>query len=89
MKLHYAAALALVGWYLMMPPQSNTPGGQRMAALSHWAIAGSFDTEKDCDAARVKSSKKDPTLGKYRGMPAEEIYDAQCIRGDDPRLKSN
>ena len=58
-----------------------------MAALSCWAIAGSFDAQKDCDAARVRSSKYDPTLNEYRGMPAEEIYDAQCIQSDAPRLK--
>ena len=90
MNLCQAAALALVGWYLMVPPPlSNAPRDGRIAALSRWTIARAFDAEKDCRAESIKRSRSDPTLGKYRGLPPEEIYDAQCIATDDPRLKSN
>ena len=85
-----AAALALVGWYLVVPPSVSKLSSERsMAALSHWTIIREFDAEKECDAARVESSKGDSTQGEYRGMPAEEIYDAQCIATDDPRLNSD
>jgi hypothetical protein len=74
----------------MLPPSLSTASKNKsMAALSRWTIVREFDAEKDCDTARVKSSKGDSTLGKYRGMPAEEIYDAQCIATNDPRLKTN
>src|SRR5258708_8608753 len=43
MNLRHAAALALVDWYLMVPPISNgTP--EIAAPLSHWEIQSSYDT---------------------------------------------
>ena len=90
MTLRSTAALALVSWYLIVPPSlSKSPRATRIAALSRWTLVRAFDAEKDCDAERVESSKVDPTLGEYRGMPPEEIYDAQCVAADDPRLKSD
>jgi hypothetical protein len=90
MTLRSTAVLALVSWYLIVPPSlSKSPRAKRIPALSHWTIVREFDAEKECDAERVKSSTVDPTLGEYRGMPPEEIYDAQCIAADDPRLKSD
>jgi len=90
MTIRSTAALALVSWYLIVPPSlSKAPKDKTMAALSRWTIVREFDVEKDCDSERVKSSKGDSTPGEYRGMPPEEIYDAQCIATDDPRLKSN
>jgi hypothetical protein len=90
MTLRSTAALALVGWYLIVPPSlSKAPKDKSMAALSRWTIVRAFDAEKDCDAERVKSSTVDLALGEYRGMPPEEIYDARCIAADDPRLKSD
>ncbi|HEY6298128.1 MAG TPA: hypothetical protein VIW95_00670 [Candidatus Binatus sp.] len=84
------AALALVSWYLIVPPSLlKAPKDKMMASLSHWTIVREFDVEKDCDSERAKSSKGDSNLGQYRGMPPEEIYDAQCVATDDPRLKSN
>jgi len=47
-------------------------------------MAGAFEIEKDCDAERLRLSKFNPTLGSYRGLPPEEIYDVQCIPTDDP-----
>ncbi|MGO9605408.1 MAG: hypothetical protein ACLQAT_18805 [Candidatus Binataceae bacterium] len=87
MKLRHATALALVGWYLMVPPLSHLPKDGRMEPLFNWTMVGAFRTEKDCDAERPKFSKLDPNLGSYRGLPPEEIYDVQCIATDDPRLK--
>jgi len=37
MKTHYAAALVLVGWYLMLPPTGRDhPTGNVAAPLSQW-----------------------------------------------------
>jgi hypothetical protein len=38
---------------------------------------------------RLSRSKLDPAEGKYRGLPPEEVYDAQCVASDDPRMKGN
>ena len=43
MKPRHAAALALVGWYLMVPPPDNLT-----APISAWEVAASYDTGKHC-----------------------------------------
>lgn len=87
MKLRHAAAFALVGWYLMTPPHLRQKD-QTIRPVSRWTVVAKFRAEKDCDAQRAKLSKVDPSLDTYRGLPPEEIYDAQCIASDDPRLKA-
>jgi len=48
-KLRHAAALALAGWYLMVP--ASLPNGQPdvLAPLSRWKMDGSYDTVQDCN----------------------------------------
>ena len=53
MNLRHAAALAFVGWYLMLLPKSDPYLG--MLNVSWSAIQGSFDTAKDCEEARAKA----------------------------------
>ena len=78
MKLrHTAVALALLGWYLMTPPQTKFwwIGPQRSdnaAPLSQWANVQSFDKAQLCEAAR---------------MATQVQAGAMCIATDDPRLK--
>jgi hypothetical protein len=78
MKTRHAAALALVGWYLMAPLslQTNLP-------ISEWNHIGSYDKATDCEDGRValaEKNKHDPQ--KYR-----LILLSECIASDDPRLK--
>jgi hypothetical protein len=78
MKLRHAAALALVGWYLMVPPQTRTwwIGEERYddaAPLNRWTIEQSFDKAELCEAARQ----------------ATQAGHAVCVATDDPRLKGN
>src|SRR5271166_3988844 len=68
MKLRHAAALALVGWYLMMPPDQNSnlkPGAPRFfvpailarAPLFEWSFAypqDHFEREQDCESALAR-----------------------------------
>ena len=61
MTLRHAAALALVGWYLMVPPATapnGTKGAKLMtdAPLSRWFMHGSFDSAKQCEEAGVTYS---------------------------------
>ena len=49
MKPRHAAALALVGWYLMMPPMTCRPSIQINTPLSHWEISSSYDTADECE----------------------------------------
>ena len=48
MNLRHAAALALVGWYLMVPPLSNPS-----APLSKWNLYRSYDTARECEVAKA------------------------------------
>ena len=88
MKLHHAA-LALVGWYLMLLP-TNGPGTIRLGATSWATIQHSFDTAKECEDARAKSVvppvpiQNGPAPGKQVVEPPRAFY---CVATDDPRLK--
>jgi hypothetical protein len=93
-NLRHAAALALVGWYLMYPPV--TPAGKSLtdAPLTEWKSGASFDTAKDCETARAHMRKASKDLrnatprGYQEGLDfAESIGDGQCVATDDPRLK--
>ncbi len=57
MKPRHAAALALVGWYLMTPPPeinlaTHLPTGRPdlSAPFRFWQDDGSFDSAKECNA---------------------------------------
>ncbi len=47
MNPRHAAALALVGWYLMVPPTSGTT-----LPIGQWDHVGSFDKIDDCEDMR-------------------------------------
>ena len=80
MKFRDAAALALVGWYLMMPPKlDNGPPNKQ------WSILQSFDTGKECERAAGKLRAQ--LESGLKPMPLDEARPlfAQCIKSDDPR----
>jgi hypothetical protein len=57
MSLRHATALALVGWYLMVPPPNTDPKRPQAlidgaAPISRWVVRGEFDSERDCETAR-------------------------------------
>jgi hypothetical protein len=56
----HAASLALVGWYLMMPPW-----GKVNAPLSEWVVYQSFDSAEVCAVARKALVD---FQGNYKGM---------------------
>jgi hypothetical protein len=96
-NLRHAAALALVGWYLIEPPFSRLPNGQydaqTDAPLSKWFHVASFDKASLCEAARnirVNAGKEDvtksPQSDSEKLMAAIGLY-CECIATDDPRLK--
>jgi hypothetical protein len=67
MKSHHAAALALVGWYLMLPPMVDGHT-DTSAPLNSWRMTGSYDAAIDCrkeleDSVRdAEKALKDPHL---------------------------
>ena len=74
----------------MYPPMSSvSPDGKmlRDAPLTEWKTGASFDTAKDCEAARVrvKQGSKE-AIPEMRDL-TEDIASALCVSTDDPRLK--
>ena len=99
MKLRHSAALALVGWYLMLPPDQNPalPATRDITApISEWVRVGSFDSAVACEAEQQKRVQVYIHLGLTTPEAASTYRDrtldyenAQCIASDDPRLKGN
>ncbi len=49
MNLRHAAAVALVGWYVMLPPLNEATGKiERLAPLSAWEQFTEFDSSSEC-----------------------------------------
>ena len=101
MNLRHAAALALVGWYLMVPPP--IPGTARVdqsAPLSQWKVRRQFPHDQGCEAAKARLREQalaaqtqndaaDPRRGERNPEQRCILCNAQCVAQDDPRLKSN
>ncbi len=86
MKLRHAAALALVGWYLMLPTTDQ------VAPLRRWQIANTFELKSDCEASRKEFFDNGVKRMKNARDNEEMVFGAlmakaTCIPTDDPRLK--
>jgi hypothetical protein len=82
MKPRHAAALALVGWYLMLPP-FNGKSVDADAPLSKWTVYATSDSVGKREGTRMiaafKRSQADANMQK-------ELEAAQCVASDDARL---
>jgi hypothetical protein len=93
-RITHAAALVLVGWYLIVPPLTAKAPRQvnYKAPLTYWHISGSYDTAAKCREAESKLFND--TMSVYRNdetllpSPAQARITAECIASDDPRLKA-
>ena len=83
MKLRHAAALALVGWYLMVPPLKSrgSMAVDASAPLARWHIFKSFDSVTECEALREKITKGEKDTEFYSA-----ILTSACVASDDLRL---
>jgi hypothetical protein len=81
MTLRHAAALAVVGWYLLTPvPAGDTGywgrlhdlifGASEYAPMSRWNQLGAFDTAEKCDAAQTKED--DSTMESFSQTQEEK-----------------
>jgi len=97
MKPRHAAALALVGWYLMIPPIGAHRTIHDDAPISSWRIESSYDKAAECEEGR--SAWKRTTLDEAKNLHlAIKESDTElvlmdfklgvCVATDDPRLKS-
>jgi len=92
MNPRHAAALALVGWYLMVPPIELTRSGERAfnfyAPLSQWYRWDFYQTARECwDVDHDLFVRSESVLRIDPMDDAANAYlEAQCIASDDPRL---
>jgi hypothetical protein len=96
MNYRHVAALALLGWYLMVPRFEHQ--GDRMtpadgAPLSTWTVSYAFDTAAECQAGKrsdqevqAKRAKENPSNEYFQAL-SEGSFRSQCIASDDPRLR--
>jgi len=92
-RARQAVALALVGWYLMLPTPYGTTDLDQPPNLPipRWKTFQTFDTADDCEQIFSQQQQKytpklhspDPVVRKLARLWAE----AQCVSTDDPRLK--
>jgi hypothetical protein len=93
MKPRHVTALALVAWFLMMPPP-RTVGDHFetnfYAPLSKWTKLRRFDLQSQCETAREAYQQK-PTGNLVIMLGAAEAQAttkaSKCVASDDPRLK--
>jgi hypothetical protein len=89
MKPHHAAALVLVGWYLLLPPWIAPNKFDARAPMSKWEQSGKFDSVAQC---KVMLSA---LVDWYADHPEEKeaswfrrLYrKAQCVSAEDARLE--
>ena len=91
-RVRHAAALALVGWYLMMPTPAPETFMTVTPPVGRWDHLGTYDNEKECDHALDEMSRKSEREGfEMKGFSPEALRHsgalAKCISTDDPRLK--
>ena len=92
MSFRHATMLALVGWYLMLPPMGSVESRRNPSTgfyvaystqpLDTWEIAGSYGTAAQCGGALEQAN-----LRARENCPDCSAV-AACIADDDPRLKS-
>jgi hypothetical protein len=96
MKPRQAAALGLVGWYLMIPPIYHDRVAFQVdenAPLAKWVVYSAHDNADDCEESRVKGNdlaaekRKQLRDSKSARLLQDQLQFSQCIATDDPRLK--
>jgi hypothetical protein len=88
MKMHHAAAMAIVGWYLMVPPTGRDfPMGNVDAPLSQWLKRPTVYRDKD-ECEHVLDRHRRMTNAKNRQTAVNFYKQAQCVSADDSRLKA-
>jgi hypothetical protein len=103
MKSYHATALAIVAWYLMIPPIGADNKVDAHAPLSTWRKGVKFDSEKECDDSLKDAIQNPMTPAEYQAAAAatrkakmhplsksemtRRTAESLCVAADDPRLK--
>jgi hypothetical protein len=90
MNPRHAAALAIVGWYLMVPPH---PFVAPPPPLSRWSVYHVYDSADKCRYVRaniasgVLEDAPQDFLERFGNSFMHVFARARCVATDDPRLK--
>ena len=100
MTHRHAAALALVGWYLMVPPIGNDWETGRgvfvhwSAPISGWMTVSVYDSATECSKAQAGLYEDFMKTHHFaseteKAIVSQAYANGKCIATDDPRLKPN
>jgi len=103
MQLRHGAALAIVAWYLMIPPIDADNRVDAGAPLPQWRKSVSFDSARECAAALQDAIDNPMTPSEYqqaaqatlnakmhplsKSEMTRRMEESVCVSADDPRLK--
>jgi hypothetical protein len=91
MRIWHGAAIALAGWYLMVPPWSGPNQFDDAAPLKRWKQVGAYDSAGACERDKAHSVdflSKDKALDTKTARFNAAIYaSGLCVDSNDPRLK--
>jgi hypothetical protein len=93
MNPRHAAALALVGWYLIAPPiRSGGPDYNYLdehAAYPDWKLICVLNTEAHCE--HLRDFARESVAGYPQLLDSDpemqQYSEAECMASDDPRIK--
>ena len=84
------AALALAGWYLMIPSSGLPPNVSYKQPLRKWQIVRSFDNAEDCQDSLdefFEQSRQKKSVDMLEPAYRDFMF-AECVASDDPRLRT-
>jgi hypothetical protein len=85
MNLRHVAALALTGWYLMVPPRYVIG-----IPMANWERRAAFDTKAKCENAATLVQGILPSADLTITNPGPgydpQLNSPQCVSSGDPRL---
>ena len=96
----HAAAIALLGWYLLLPPDVGKPLPDTSLPFSMWKHGDTLESLPACEAAKkaaiAEFEGKAAEYAKLPGNPKhgwiayhhDQVYRSICIADDDSALKS-
>jgi hypothetical protein len=86
MKPRHAAALVLLGWYLMVPPTNGPNGFDVDVPLSWWRTLGLYASAEQCEQARQDFIRRSVQAGAIGDQPQADqriavAEHSQCFNG--------
>jgi hypothetical protein len=90
MKQRHAVALALIGWYLMVPPTEDANRIDPSVPLPKWVVLRAFDTAAACNDAQDQLRYRVSRLNLQipdASAASEAAEFSQCIASNDQRLR--